>query len=483
LGGIIKELLLRYARRRAQKERISNLLIELLQSIEGETVDCYQHGPFSYSIIKSSGVLYYQILPQLSAYELEVLRNTVLRISDNLSPDDIEPMTFDRLIDALSQAAAAELARVKSINRVRHLSLLAAFEAIGIPTIFALALDRSVTEFYADSPDSPLYLDHAHHGRCESIIYLTERERKAIETHMDTFKGYTLDFSTPSLKNELEISGTKLRISLDLAPLAVNSFALDVRKLNSSSLTLKDLIIRNVISTESAAFLLAVLEYGANVTIVGETGTGKTTLLNALDESLDPRLRRIYIEDAVETRDLIGMGYHQMKLKVDPFERASDAFRTKTVEIVKILHRSPDLVILGEIQSSEHSQAFFHALSSGIRGMQTFHASSPEQAIRRWIENHRISKTSLLDLDIIVQMIRPARLGSERHVSRISVIVEESNEPRIRDVYIRDRSFHLQKVLPWERIQLRRSSLDTKVVEKIQLISSKLEMDLVREVT
>ncbi len=71
---------------------------------------------------------------------------------------------------------------------------------------------------------------------------LTERERKAIETHMDTFKGYTIDFSNPSLKNEFDIFGHRLRVSLDLSPLAVSSFSLDVRKLTSSELTLVDLV-------------------------------------------------------------------------------------------------------------------------------------------------------------------------------------------------------------------------------------------------
>src|SRR4029077_13809776 len=247
-----------------------------------------------------------------------LLRAAVGRISERLSPEQIDPLTFTRLIEVLSQMAAHELSRIRELGLVRELSRLAAFEAVGLPTIFALSRDKNVQEFFLDSPNSPISLDHTKYGRCETRIFLTERERRALETHMDTFKGYTLDYANPSLKNEFDVFGTRLRVSLDLEPLAVSGFSLDVRKLTSNVLTLPDLVGMDVLTVEAAAFLTAALESGVNVTIVGETGTGKTTPLHALARALDPRLRRIYIEDAVETKDLLDRGFHQMKLRVDP---------------------------------------------------------------------------------------------------------------------------------------------------------------------
>ena len=441
----VSEWILRAVRKREAVRDPEPLLVELLQGrSEGEWQA--RSFPFCYRVTSSGDAPYYEVGCELSPPTVMAVRQTVREVSDGLDPGDVVPLTFRRLVEVLGQQSAESLASHGVRGRVKELSELAAYEAIGLSRILALSKDEKVTEFYADSESAPIYLDHAVAGRCESGLVLTQRERDALQTHLDTFSGYTMDFRTPSMKNDLPVGGAIMRVSLDLEPLAVNRFALDVRRLNVSSLSLPQLVGMGVISDEAAATLVGWVEAGGNVTVIGETGTGKTTLLNALDEQVNRRLRRLYVEDAVETRDLLERGYHQMKVKVDPYERGSAASRTKESEIVKALHRSPDIVILSEIQSEEHSRAFFQALASGARGIQTFHASTIEQAVRRWVNLHRISEQSLLDLGLLVQMGRPDRLKQARYVRRICAMTQDGGLPKVKELYSRDVDFRLKNV-------------------------------------
>ena len=64
----------------------------------------------------------------------------------------------------------------------------------------------------------------------------------------------------------------------------------------------------------------------------GLFGTGKTTLMNALDTLTPRHWRKITIEDVVESIDQSELGFHQVRFKVDPFEKERKT-STKSIEI------------------------------------------------------------------------------------------------------------------------------------------------------
>jgi Flp pilus assembly CpaF family ATPase len=215
---------------------------------------------------------------------------------------------------------------------------------------------------------------------------------------------------------ELEVLGASLRFSVSIPPLSPDGLHIEIRRAKNIPFTITDLISNDTITPEIASILLLAVACRFNITITGGPGTGKTTLLNALDSTTPRWWRKIYIEDAVESR--YQEKHHQVRFRVDPVDEQSSK-SDKSREIVKCLHRSPDYLILGEIQTAEHSNALFQAIAAGLRTMQTCHSSSSSSLVSRWKLNHGIQDTSLAIMDLIVTLERPVPGESKRRVKEI----------------------------------------------------------------
>ncbi|MGQ9780830.1 MAG: ATPase, T2SS/T4P/T4SS family [Nitrososphaeria archaeon] len=413
--------------------REKSLFVELFSEvyIDLPKMESYPLGMFEVSLRSLRGRNLYCVS---CAEEFKVLLKKTKHILDEISDDphllDFREISFDFLTRHLSSLIQSRLvdSGLREEDRV-GLSSVLAFEYMKISRILPLMLDPHVQEFYVDSPETCVYLDHDLWGRCLTNVQLTLEEVRALTTHMQTFSGYALDYSVNSLKTDWRIKEYVCRLSLDTSPLSATGFNLDVRKISSKVHTMPELVRSGALTKDVVLYLLFFLSLGRNVTIIGESNSGKTTLLNALDLLLPPDKRRIYVEDVVESIDLLRYNYHQAKYRVSPYDIGAQR-GSKSVEVTKILHRSPNIIILGEIQTREHSEALFSSLSSGIRGMQTFHATSIEQAFRRWIFSHGIDPVNLNELDLIVQMNKTSTFPIRRYVASVSE-VSQSGFPKL----------------------------------------------------
>jgi flagellar protein FlaI len=271
-------------------------------------------------------------------------------------------------------------------------------------------------EIYLDGPNTSIYFDHQKMGRCITSSTFNEVEVPRIVTFLRSESNLHLDRSNPSLKMELGLLGSILRVSASVPPLSADGLSLEIRRARKYPFTIGDLIENATITQDAAAILLLAVASRLNITITGGPGTGKTTLLNALD-CVTPRWwRKVYIEDAIESRNL--REHHQVKLQVDPVDEQYRRM-SKSEEIVKCLHRSPDYLILGEIQTKEHSKALFQAIAAGLHSIQTCHSDSAASLVTRWIQGHNIEKSNLGMMDLIVTLERPKPGESLRQVKEI----------------------------------------------------------------
>ena len=319
------------------------------------------------------------------------------------------------MIRSISNHIKDQIPEINERTRLR-LSQIVAHRTSIFGRIFPILLDERTEEVYMDTPNSPIYFDHQKMGRCVTSRSYDETEIPRIITFLRSESNLHLDRSNPSLKMDLDLLGSMLRISASVPPLSSDGLSLEIRRARIKPFTIQDLIENDTITREAAAILLLAISSRLNITITGGPGTGKTTLLNALDQ-LTPRWwRKVYIEDAIESR--ISQKRHQVRLQVDPVDEHHKKLN-KSEEIIKCLHRSPDYLILGEIQTAEHSAALFHAIAAGLHSIQTCHSDSSSSLISRWMLGHNIERSNVGLMDLIVTLEKPKPGESKRQVKEI----------------------------------------------------------------
>jgi len=206
---------------------------------------------------------------------------------------------------------------------------------------------------------------------------------------------------------------------VDVKPVHLSNFALDIRKLNKNILNIQDLLQNKTLNPHMAAFLYFAILKRKNITVTGETDTGKTTLINALDLLTPKEFRKIYVENVEESLNQSKFFRHQLKYKVDSLEESINQKFSKQNQIKKLLHRTPDIIYLGEILTKGEAEAMFHCLAAGLRGFQTIHSKDVDSLINRIIYHFKIHPSCLHDLDLIIMM---KKYRDKRRIFSISKI-------------------------------------------------------------
>jgi flagellar protein FlaI len=303
----------------------------------------------------------------------------------------------------------------KSIKE--RLGFIIALRKLHLNKLFPLLIDDLIEEIFLDSPNDEIYINHRIYGRCRTDIRLNLKEIERIKTFIRLYSGKRLDYMNPSIKIVLKNKYFYCRFAIDVNPIQIHNFAIDIRKLNKNIFTIQDLLKNGTLNPTMAAFLYFNLIRRRNLTITGETDTGKTTLINALDLLTPKEFRKIYVENVTESLNQLDFGKHQLKYRVDSLEDPLSNSHSKSNIIKTLLHRTPDIIYLGEILTKEEAEAMFHCLAAGLKGFQTIHADNIEALLNRLLYHFDINKSCLTDLDLIIMMKKEF---NERRIISIS---------------------------------------------------------------
>jgi pilus assembly protein CpaF len=168
------------------------------------------------------------------------------------------------------------------------------------------------------------------------------------------------------------------RIAAMIRPCSVDGPTLTIRRFGRRY-SLLEMVDADSLSPDDARQLIRWIQGGKNILISGGTGTGKTTLLNALAAHIPDTDRIVLLEDTAEI--------HITKPNLVRFEvrRASDTAPAITMAdlLRATLRHRPDRIIVGEVRGNEAAD-LLQALNTGHRGsMTTIHANSAVEALTR----------------------------------------------------------------------------------------------------
>lgn len=174
------------------------------------------------------------------------------------------------------------------------------------------------------------------------------------------------------------------RVAAMLPPCAVNGPVLTVRKF-THRFSLDELVQVGTLSAELAGELTDAVSRRRNVLISGGTGTGKTTLLNAVAAQIPERDRIVVIEDTSEIHlEKPNLVRFEARRAVLPLGQEAALPAVTIAELLRAtLRHRPDRILLGEVRGAEAFD-LLQALNTGHLGtLSTIHANSAEQALTR----------------------------------------------------------------------------------------------------
>ena len=346
--------------------------------------------------------------------------------------------------------------------------LLLEWESIGESILTPLLKDADFEEIVINGPKKPLMVYHKTFGwLITNATFESEDKIRTIINRLAAPLGRQLSYHSPLLNAVLK-DGSRLNASMN--PVAFSGINATIRKFKENPLTPADLVEFETISKEAMAFLWTAMQTSSSILICGNTGSGKTTTLNALFCFL-PKEERIVV--AEETPELLLPQSHTIKLNT------ADQVNVTLGKLIENTFRMrPDRVIVGEIRTKEEAMAFVNTMLAGqARGSYaTFHAESAKEAIMRLI-SFGIEETALASLDMIVVQKRISLIenGARKELRRVTQIAEIEKGKKgvnIRTLFEYD----------FEKKRLVQREASERVIEKICQTYCKKERDVFREI-
>ena len=343
----------------------------------------------------------------------------------------------ERVLHAVTEQLALDRTPLTREER-RRIQAEISDDVLGYGPLEPLLRDDSVTEVMVNACDK-IFVERE--GRLErtDATFVDDAHVMRIIDKIVSQVGRRIDEASPMVDARLPDGS---RVNAIIPPLSLKGPTLTIRKFARDPYTIDDLINFGSLNPQSAQFLAACVKGKLNVLISGGTGTGKTTMLNALSSFVPDDERIVTIEDAAE---LQLQQEHVITLESRP-PNIEGQGEVRIRELVRnALRMRPDRIIVGEVRGAE-TLDMLQAMNTGHEGsLTTIHANTPRDALAR-LETlvmtagvelpHRAIREQIASaFDLLVQITRLVD-GSRRVTHVTEVLRMESDVITLQDLFV-----------------------------------------------
>ena len=279
-------------------------------------------------------------------------------------------------------------------------------ELLGLGPLEPLLKDATITDILVNGPDC-VFVERYGVLEPSPVRFKDDRHLIRIIQKIVSAVGRRVDESSPMVDARLADGS---RVNAVVPPLALDGALLSIRKFAKTPISMARLVEIGSVPAQVSDVMKAVVAARLNVLISGGTGSGKTTMLNALSAFIDNRERIVTIEDSAE---LQMQQEHVARLETRPANIEGKGEIAQRDLVKNALRMRPDRIIVGEVRSGEAFD-MLQAMNTGHDGsMTTVHANNPRDALSR-VEQ----MVGMSGIDI------PARSARAQIASAIHVVIQ-----------------------------------------------------------
>ena len=315
------------------------------------------------------------------------------------------------------------------------------YEIFGLGPLEPLLKDDSISDILVNTAKQVMVDRYGRIERTE-VVFRDDAHLMQVIDRIVSAVGRRVDDSSPMVDARLPDGS---RVNAIIPPLAIDGPHLSIRKFRKEPITSEHLLGFNTLTVPILEVLKGAVKARLNILISGGTGTGKTTLLNALSSNIPEEERIVTIEDSAE---LQLKQEHVVRLETRPPNIEGKGAVTQRMLVINALRMRPDRIIVGEVRGAEAID-MLQAMNTGHEGsLTTLHANSPRDALARLETMISMAGLDLPEkamrqqiasaIDIVIQLSRMSD-GSRKLISLSEVIGMEGEVVTMQEIFVFER--------------------------------------------